>query len=120
MKSNEIKRLITAIQCFSELDTKMQASMMLTLLEVANAEATGTPISVKDLESKVNILSGRSTRNVYYWEDGHQETRGGYQFVEVHIDPLDRRRHLISMTRKGRAFVEKAVSIFNSGDRKHD
>lgn len=118
MKSTEIKHLITAIQCFSELDTKMQASMMLTLLEVAYAEASGTPISVKDLESKVNIQSGRSTRNVYYWEDGHQETRGGYKFIEVHIDPMDRRRHLLNLTRKGRAFVEKTVSTLNYGAKK--
>lgn len=94
---------------FNQFDPKMQVSTILTLLEIAEAEMEGATISVQDIEKKVGLLSGTSSRNVYYWGEGHKDMRGGHEMITIGFDVSDRRKRSLRMTSKGKAFINQLL-----------
>lgn len=104
-----LERTIRHLRAFNNLDTKMQVSTILTLLEIALAEAKREAISPMDLEKRIGMLSGTSSRNVYYWAEGHKDMRGGHHLVDVQIDPVDRRKRSLRLSHKGRAFLHSLI-----------
>lgn len=104
-----LRQLIGALRKFNAFDPKMQVSTMLTLLEVAQAAEAGRDISTQDIETRVGLKSGTASRNIYYWEDGHQENTGGHGFVSVRINHNDRRRRDLRLTPKGVGFINSLV-----------
>lgn len=70
-----LSTLISALRRFNQFDGKMQVSTILTLLEIALAEAKNEDISVQDIEKRVGLMSGTASRNVYYWGEGHKDMR---------------------------------------------
>lgn len=104
-----LSTLISALRRFNQFDGKMQVSTILTLLEIAHAEAKNEDISVQDIEKRVGLMSGTASRNVYYWGEGHKDMRGGHEMVNVGFDPSDRRKRSLRMTNKGKAFINELV-----------
>jgi len=103
--------LIASLRRFNGLDRKMQVSTILTLLEIAAADAKGEPLTVRDVEARVGLLSGTSTRNVRYWEEGYQGVTGRHGLVLMEIDPGDGRRRLLRLTPRGKEFISSLTSI---------
>lgn len=103
----EFKRLLGA---FNLMDNRMQVSTILTLLEIALAEEEGRDCSTKDIEASLGVLSGTASRNTYYWERGHSDMVGAYEYVTVILDPRDRRRRLLRLTPRGRHFVNQLLA----------
>jgi len=107
MKSSiPLIELIASLKSFSELDRKMQVSTILTLLHVAAADESDEEITIGDIERRTGMRTGTSTRNVYYWAEGHAEVRGGHKFIEIISDENDKRRRLLKLTPLGRSFVQ--------------
>lgn len=104
-----MRSLKRALYRFNQFDPKMQVSTILTLLEIAEAEMEGAPISVQDIEKKVGLLSGTSSRNVYYWGEGHKDMRGGHEMITIGFDVSDRRKRSLRMTSKGKAFINQLL-----------
>lgn len=109
-KVEKLQELIRMCQRFNQFDGKMQVSTILTLLEIAKADLMKKEIAPQDLEKLTGLLSGTMTRNVYYWADGHQDVTGGHLMVNVRIHPTDRRRRILSLTPKGRAFIDSVLA----------
>lgn len=103
----KLRALIKQLRNFNQIDTKMQVSTILTLLEVALAEETRQDIAVQDIERYVGLKSGTASRNVRYWSDeGHSDMpNSGYDLVSVVLSLEDRRRRDIKLTSKGKAFI---------------
>ncbi|ESZ07246.1 MULTISPECIES: hypothetical protein [unclassified Mesorhizobium] len=100
--------IMNALRRFNTLDSKMQVSTILALLEVAVANAKHEDISVQDIEKNVGIKSGAASRNAYYWGEGHQEMTGGYEMITIGFGE-DRRKRSLVLTNKGRAFIADLV-----------
>jgi DNA-binding MarR family transcriptional regulator len=96
---------IRQLSRFNALDRKMQVSTILTLLEVAAADQINEEITIGDIERRTGMRTGTSTRNVYYWAEGHAEVRGGHRFIEIISDEKDKRRRLLKLTPLGRSFI---------------
>ncbi|WP_421868831.1 hypothetical protein [Pararhizobium sp.] len=109
----KLNTLISALRRFNQFDTKMQVSTMLTILEVAAAGLDKRPIAVQDLEQKIGMLSGTASRNAYYWADGHKDMKGGHMMVDIKISSADRRRRELSLTAKGKAFLQSLIGDMN-------
>ena len=108
MRSKNLSKLISALSRFSQYDNKMQLSTILTLLYVAQHEDEKEGVTTKNLQDWVGLLSGTATRNAYYWADGHKDMpNSGYGLLEVMIHPDDRRRRILKLTPKGRAFISQ-------------
>jgi DNA-binding MarR family transcriptional regulator len=105
----DLKKLINTLYRFNTLDTRMQVSTILTYLEIAHAVMGKQDITPGELEKRTGVASGTSSRNVYYWADGHPDMRGAYKFVTVNIDPMDRRKRELGLTPQGRAFVHALI-----------
>lgn len=101
---------------FSTFDPKMQLSTVLTFLEIAKADIKGETITTKDIETRVGIRSGTSTRNIYYWAEGHKDMRGGHHMVDVHIDRQDMRKRILKLTPKGRFFINQLIEGLKNGE----
>ena len=115
-----IRRLIHTLHRFNALDPKMQVSTILVLLEIAAADAAKAEIAPQDLEKRVGLLSGTMTRNIYYWENGHADVTGSHGMVDIKINPQDRRRRTLSLTPKGKTFVEQLTGVFTDGETERD
>ena len=100
-----ISTAINALEKFNTLDRKMQVSTILTLLHVAAADERNEDITIGDIEKLIGMKTGTSTRNVYYWAEGHAEVRGGHKFIEIISDENDKRRRLLKLTSLGRSFI---------------
>jgi len=107
--ASTLHSIISTLSRFNQFDPKMQVSTVLTLLEIASAEERGDSISVQDIEKRVGLQSGTSSRNVYYWAEGHKDMRGGQGMVSIGFAPDDRRRRSLRLTNKGKAFIRELV-----------
>lgn len=87
----------------------LQISTVLTLLEIALATERKEGIGVQDIEQKVGLLSGTASRNVYYWGEGHKMMKGGLEYITVAFDPNDRRKRTLTLTNKGKAFINELI-----------
>ncbi|KQR67851.1 MarR family winged helix-turn-helix transcriptional regulator [Rhizobium sp. Leaf341] len=113
--TTKLRHLIQTLQRFNQLDPKMQVSTILVLLEIASADAAKADIAPQDLEKRTGLLSGTMTRNIYYWEKGHADVSGAHDMVTVSINPQDRRKRSLSLTNKGRAFVNQIIGVLSDG-----
>jgi DNA-binding MarR family transcriptional regulator len=104
-----IMAVISGLRKFAQYDTKMQVSTVLTLLEIAAARTKGEAISVQDIEKNVGMQSGTSSRNVYYWGEGHKDMKGGLEYITIDFDPQDRRKRSLALTNKGKAFINELI-----------
>jgi DNA-binding MarR family transcriptional regulator len=102
-------RLINALRRFNQFDTKMQVSTILTLLESAKASMDGSPLSVSDLTDLIGMPSGTTSRNAYYWAEGHPDNTGRHLMLTVTPNASDRRRRDIELTPRGKAFLNSIV-----------
>lgn len=102
-----LRALIRQLRHFNNIDTKMQVSTILTLLEIALAAEGRDECSVQDIENKVGLKSGTASRNVYYWsERGPKDMpNSGYGLVSVGFDPEDRRKRSLELSQRGKAFI---------------
>lgn len=108
-----LMKVIRSLQRFSAFDNKMQVSTILTLLEIAKHELTGDEISTADIERLVGMVSGTSSRNIYYWGEGHKAMAGGHEMVDIAMDTNDRRRRTLKLTPKGKTFVNQLLDAIN-------
>ncbi|MCS4090127.1 hypothetical protein [Rhizobium sp. BK176] len=107
--SVNLARLIRALRRFNQFDTKMQVSTILTLLESAKASMDGSPLSVSDLTDLIGMPSGTTSRNAYYWAEGHKDNTGRHLMLTISPNADDRRRRDIELTARGKAFVNSIV-----------
>lgn len=110
-----LRKLKRALGHFNAIDGKMQISTVLTLVEIAIATEEEREMTTRDLETTVGIKSGAASRNSYYWGAGHKEMTGGHQFVNVDMDPVDRRLRILSLSEKGKFFINRLKEDLQDG-----
>lgn len=113
--SRKIRRLISALSRFSQFDPKMQVSTIMTLLEIAAADAEKRDITPGDIERRVGLKTGTASRNVFYWGEGHKEITGAHEMLDVVQAPGDRRMRHIRLNAKGKAFVNQILGALGDG-----
>ncbi|MEP1206074.1 MAG: hypothetical protein ABJL64_20120 [Rhizobiaceae bacterium] len=103
----ETKTIISALHHFRKIDNKMQVSMILSFLEIAAAQDRNEVIGVQEVDRKVGLQSGTASRNVAYWGVGAPNISKAMEFVNIDFDPRDRRKRVLTLTPKGKAFYKK-------------
>lgn len=106
--SRQIRSLANAIRAFRDLDAEIQAQTVLTFLLVADATE---PVSMRDLQGRLDISTSSVSRNVAALSKHHRLGKDGLDLVEAYEDPADRRNKVVRLTAKGRAFSSKLTDL---------
>jgi DNA-binding MarR family transcriptional regulator len=109
----QLRDVIQGLERLYDLDPMMQISTALTLLYSAqHQEENNVSIQQNTLErTKFSTLSGAAvSRNVKYWSqyrDVGDSGKAVFNYLTNDPDPNDRRYRLLTLTKKGEAFIRK-------------
>lgn len=95
---------IGRIRVITKVGPEMSLQQLHCLLVIAT-EPDGT--SLTDLASKVGITMATASRYVAALGKVDRHHRDGLNLVEAFEDPLERRKKIIRLTSKGKAFIGK-------------
>ena len=99
-----IHDLDTVLDLFaSEVSPEVQVQTIRTLLFIASRGSCNQ----KEIEKELNFTNASASRNVSYWTDRKADRKEGMQFVVRTEDPYDRRYKILTLSRKGKEFMEK-------------
>lgn len=96
-----------AVEEFMKLDRGITMFQIHAFLLVATNEGQ----TQKWIEEKMDTSNATASRTMSRWMEQERPGKPGYGFIETHVDPNDRRYRMVSLTPKGRAFLNKLEGI---------
>lgn len=103
----DLMTLERAIEQFSEVDEEIGIQTLRAFLFVA---ARGS-CAQKDVELGLGQTNASASRNISYWTDRRFDRKPGKGFIMRVEDPYDRRFRSLTLTQRGREFVEKLRKV---------
>jgi DNA-binding MarR family transcriptional regulator len=88
-----------------EVGPEVQVQTVRTLLFIAMRGSCNQ----KDIEIELCFTNASASRNVAYWTDVKADRKDGMRFVIRTEDPHDRRYKILTLSKKGRDFIERMV-----------
>lgn len=99
--------LLNVCDLLQEVDSQIQIQTLKCLLYVA---ARGQ-CSQKDLEVTLGMTNASASRNISYWTERRFDRKPGKGFIERVEDEYDRRFKSLTLTKKGKAFMQRLKEI---------
>lgn len=99
------------IQGVSKMEPEMPLQQLHCLLVIAGA---GEGLSLTELAQKVGIGLATASRYVAALGKQNRHREEGLLLVEAFEDPMERRKKIIRLTKKGRAAIEKLAGELNA------
>lgn len=103
-----LRQCIEFLQRAAEIDPEMPLQQLHCLLVVAEAEE-GT--SLTDLAKKVGIGLATASRYVGALGKINRRREEGLKLIESFEDPMERRKKIIRLTKKGHITTQKLVGV---------
>lgn len=91
----------------SDVDADIQLQTVRALLFVAMRGSC----TQKDVELELQTNNASASRNVSYWTDRRFDRKPGMGFIMRVEDDNDRRFKVLTLTKKGQAFIEKLKGV---------
>jgi DNA-binding MarR family transcriptional regulator len=91
----------------SDVDADIQLQTVRVLLFVAIRGSC----TQKDVEIELQTNNASTSRNVSYWTDRRFDKKPGMGFIIRVEDANDRRFKVLTLTKKGQAFIEKLKGV---------
>jgi DNA-binding MarR family transcriptional regulator len=108
-RNAEIAVAIHLLEAFRRLDPDLPIQYALSFLTIAENEG----LSMRDLSERLGIAQSSASRNVAALSEWHSFGKPGHDLVEAREDPRERRRKIITLTRKGEALIRELRVIVN-------
>jgi DNA-binding MarR family transcriptional regulator len=102
MDINSLQKLLKHVG--EETSSEMQLHTLRTVLIIAQAGESG--IQQNELEEKLGMSGGSTSRNVAYWARLRSDKKAGWDMIERFEDEADRRIRIVRLNEKGKRFVE--------------
>ena len=109
MDSKQTMQLIEALRAFKNLNPDMPVAQALSLLLIARNEGT----SLKDLAERAEVGMASASRYVASFGKATKSRPKAPSLVSAVEDPEERRKKIITLTPKGKAFVNKLIGDIN-------
>ena len=93
-----------------ELDQEIQAQTIAVFLVVAKSPL---PIKMQDIGKELGLAQSSVSRNVAYLGDWSRHKEKGHGLIEAYEDPMERRRKLVKLTKKGERFATSLYETIN-------
>lgn len=103
------RQLLTILGMFRNISGEMPIQQMQVLVWVALNEGK----TQRDLRATLNMASSTSSRSITALSKVHRPGKEGAGLIEFKDDPLDRRAKLLTLTPKGRTFMQQALEILS-------
>lgn len=85
----------------------MQAQTMMTMLVVARAHPD--PVPMPEISREVGLAQSSTSRNIALLGKIHRKGRPGLELIESSEDIMDRRTKLVSLTSRGKRFIQQLL-----------
>lgn len=103
----DLTKALGIIEAFREIEPNMQLQTAATYLYIAWRDLNRDYPSLVELGKDLASTSSTASRNVLLLSETFFRDKPGHGLVESFDDPMDRRKKLIRLTPKGRAFLTK-------------
>ena len=109
-KARKLKKLADCLRIIADLtDSAEPLHQSQLLIEVARAMVRDEKLEVSAIAERLGISTSASSRNVAALGDWHRLQKTGYQLVTTKLDPSDRRRKSVVLTRKGETVINQLM-----------
>lgn len=101
-------QVISVIRKFRELDPDLPIGVAYVFMVAANHE-DDNGISLSELAERANVGLSSASRYVAALSKINRHRREGFNLLVAHENPMERRQKLITLTPKGRVFLNKLL-----------
>jgi len=91
----------------AEVDPDIQVQTVRALLVVVVRGSC----TQKEVETELGSTNASTSRNISYWTEMRFDKKPGMGFIMRLEDPQDRRYKMLTLTKKGQAFIEKIREV---------
>lgn len=95
------------LEAFRTLDPDLPIQYALSFITIAQNEG----MSIGELAERLGIAQSSASRNVAALSRWHSFGKAGFDLVQAQEDPRERRRKVVTLTDKGRGFIDSLRSI---------
>ena len=113
---NQLKKLQNIVGAFRLLDPCMPIQTVAAFLFVANNDELKKRTTMTDIAKELDFQAATITRNVSNLSEWTYQKEKGLGLVKMDYDPMDQRIKLVTLTGKGRAFVETLKEKLDYGN----
>ena len=104
---DEVATVVHVLEAFRTLDPDLPIQYALSFMTIAQSEG----ISIGELAERLGIAQSSASRNVAALSRWHSFGKAGLDLVQAQEDPRERRRKIVTLTDKGRAFLDDLRAI---------
>lgn len=116
VRPDEVTIVVHVLEAFRTLDPDLPIQYALSFMTIAQSEG----ISIGELAERLGIAQSSASRNVAALSKWHSFGKAGLDLVQAQEDPRERRRKIVTLTDKGRAFLEDLRAIVSPPDNRLD
>lgn len=106
-RPDEGATVVQVLEAFRTLDPDLPIQYALSFMTIAQSEG----ISIGELAERLGIAQSSASRNVAALSRWHSFGKAGLDLVQAQEDPRERRRKIVTLTEKGRAFLDQLRAI---------
>lgn len=115
-RPDEIATVTRVLEAFRTLDPDLPIQYALSLMTIAQNEG----ISIGELAERLGIAQSSASRNVAALSRWHSFGKAGLDLVCAQEDPRERRRKIVTLTDRGRAFLDDLRAIVGPSEARGD
>ena len=112
VRHDEVLTVVQVLEAFRKLDPDLPIQYALSFMTIAQTEG----ISIGELAERLGIAQSSASRNVAALSRWHSFGKAGLDLVQAQEDPRERRRKIVTLTDKGREFLDALRAIVNPPD----
>ena len=101
--------IVELLKVAREVDDTCSVQKLQVLCFIAACGEVGTDHAT--IQNRVDVGKSHCSRIVADWSELTADKRPGPAFVNVRIDPMNSRHRIITLTEKGREFVNKLMEV---------
>lgn len=106
-RPDAVATVARVLEAFRTLDPDLPIQYALSFLTIAQNEG----MSVGELAERLGIAQSSASRNVAALSRWHSFGKEGLDLVQAQEDPRERRRKVVTLTDRGRAFLDNLRGI---------
>ena len=107
LTDHKADRLLDSLDLLRLLDREIPGQVMATFLYVASHN----PCHKQALEEDLGFSTASGSRNTDWLSEKHRLKKPGLGLIKKEIDPSNKRRQLLSLTKEGELLISKMLKL---------